>query len=160
MPVQSAARFPGSPDGVIPAAYYSWFVDPFVALARASAVTTRLKLGTGITLVPERNPLLLAEEIATLDDYSGGRFLFGVGTGWHKEETEIMGGTFAHRWSQTREAIEAMKQLWTNEAAEYHGTYYDFPLVRSFPRPIQQPHPPIYLGGVATNVLRSISSAL
>jgi alkanesulfonate monooxygenase SsuD/methylene tetrahydromethanopterin reductase-like flavin-dependent oxidoreductase (luciferase family) len=153
MPVQSAARFPGSPDGVIPAAY-SWFVDPFVALARASAVTTRLKLGTGITLVPERNPLLLAKEIATLDYYSGGRFLFGVGTGWHKEETEIMGGTFAHRWSQTREAIEAMKQLWTNEAAEHHGTYYDFPLVRSFPRPIQQPHPPIYLGGVATNVFK------
>lgn len=153
MPVQSAARFPGSPDGVIPAAY-SWFVDPFVALARASAVTTRLKLGTGITLVPERNPLLLAKEIATLDYYSGGRFLFGIGTGWHKEETEIMGGTFAHRWSQTREAIEAMKQLWTNEAAEYHGTYYDFPLVRSFPRPIQQPHPPIYIGGVATNVFK------
>src|SRR6266446_8167301 len=131
--------------------FYSRLVDPFVALAHASAVTTRLKLGTGITLVPERNPLLLAKEIATLDYYSGGRFLFGIGTGWHKEETEIMGGTFAHRWSQTREAIDAMKQLWTNEAAEYHGTYYDFPLVRSFPRPIQQPHPPIYIGGVATN---------
>jgi alkanesulfonate monooxygenase SsuD/methylene tetrahydromethanopterin reductase-like flavin-dependent oxidoreductase (luciferase family) len=80
--------------------------------------------------------------------------IFGIGTGWHKEETEIMGGTFAHRWSQTREAIDAMKQLWTNEAAEYNGTYYDFPLVRSFPRPIQQPHPPIYIGGVATNVFK------
>lgn len=82
MPVHSVLPFPGSPDGIIPDAY-SWFVDPFVALARASAVTTTLKLGTGIALVPERNPLLLAKEIATLDYFSGGRFIFGVGTGWN-----------------------------------------------------------------------------
>ena len=122
----------------------------------ASAVTTRLKLGTGITLVPERNPLLLAKEVATLDYFSKGRFLFGIGAGWNKEETEIMGGNFAHRWTQTREAIEAMKALWANEAAEYHGIYYDFPLVRSFPRPVQQPHPPIFLGGVAQQVFKRI----
>jgi probable F420-dependent oxidoreductase len=153
MPVHSTSPFPGSPDGRIPDAY-SWFVDPFVALARASGVTTRLKLGTGITLVPERHPLLLAKEIATLDYFSGGRFLFGVGAGWNKEETEIMGGNFTHRWTQTREAIEAMKALWANEAAEYHGRYYDFPLVRSFPRPAQQPHPPIFLGGSAQQVFK------
>jgi probable F420-dependent oxidoreductase len=153
MPVHSTSPFPGSPDGRIPDSY-SWFVDPFVALARASGVTTTLKLGTGITLVPERHPLLLAKEIATLDYFSGGRFLFGVGAGWHKEETEIMGGNFAHRWAQTREAIEAMKALWANEAAEYHGRYYDFPLVRSFPRPAQQPHPPIFLGGSAQQVFK------
>lgn len=153
MPVHSTSPFPGSPDGRIPDSY-SWFVDPFVALARASGVTTTLKLGTGITLVPERHPLLLAKEIATLDYFSGGRFLFGVGAGWHKEETEIMGGNFAHRWAQTREAIETMKALWANEAAEYHGRYYDFPLVRSFPRPVQQPHPPIFLGGSAQQVFK------
>jgi probable F420-dependent oxidoreductase len=153
MPVHSTSPFPGSPDGRIPDSY-SWFVDPFVALARASGVTTTLKLGTGITLVPERHPLLLAKEIATLDYFSGGRFLFGVGAGWNKEETEIMGGNFAHRWTQTREAIEAMKALWANEAAEYHGRYYDFPLVRSFPRPVQQPHPPIFLGGSAQQVFK------
>jgi len=153
MPVQSTSPFPGSPDGKIPESY-SWFVDPFVALARASAVTTTLKLGTGITLVPERNPLLLTKEIATLDYFSQGRFIFGIGAGWHKEETEIMGGTFAHRWTQTREALEAMQALWANEAAEYHGTYYDFPLVRSFPRPVQRPHPPIFLGGSATQVFQ------
>ena len=153
MPVQSTSPFPGSPDGKIPDSY-SWFVDPFVTLARASAVTTTLKLGTGITLVPERHPLLLAKEIATLDYFSKGRFLFGIGAGWNKEETEIMGGTFAHRWTQTREAIEAMQALWTNEAAEYHGTYYDFPLVRSFPRPVQRPHPPIFLGGSARQVFQ------
>jgi len=153
MPVHSTSPFPGSPDGRIPDSY-SWFVDPFVALARASGVTTTLKLGTGITLVPERHPLLLAKEIATLDYFSGGRFLFGVGAGWNKEETEIMGGNFAHRWTQTREAIEAMKALWANEAAEYHGKYYDFPLVRSFPRPAQRPHPPIFLGGSAQQVFK------
>jgi probable F420-dependent oxidoreductase len=110
-------------------------------------VTTTLKLGTGVTLVPERNPLLLAKEVATLDYFSKGRFIFGIGAGWNKEETEIMGGDFAHRWTQTREAIEAMKALWADEAAEYHGTYYRFPPVRSFPRPVQQPHPPIIVGG-------------
>ena len=155
IPVHSISPAPGTSGGSIPD-FYSRLVDPFVALARASAVTTRLKLGTGITLVPERNPLLLAKEVATLDYFSKGRFLFGIGAGWNKEETEIMGGNFAHRWTQTREAIEAMKALWSNEAAEYHGTYYDFPLVRSFPRPVQQPHPPIFLGGVAQQVFKRI----
>jgi probable F420-dependent oxidoreductase len=155
IPVQSSSPAPGTSGGSIPD-FYSRLVDPFVALARASAVTTTLKLGTGITLVPERNPLLLAKEVATLDYFSRGRFLFGIGAGWNKEETEIMGGNFAHRWTQTREAIEAMKALWVNEAAEYHGTYYDFPLVRSFPRPVQQPHPPIFLGGVAQQVFKRI----
>jgi probable F420-dependent oxidoreductase len=130
--------------------------DPFVALARASAVTTTLKLGTGICLVPERNPLLLAKEIATLDHFSNGRFLFGIGAGWLQEETEIMGGDFARRWSQTREAILVMKELWTKEEAEYHGTFYDFPPVRSFPKPSQQPHPPVLLGGSARNVFQRV----
>jgi probable F420-dependent oxidoreductase len=155
IPVRSSSPAPGTSGGSIPA-FYSRLVDPFVALARASAVTTTLKLGTGITLVPERNPLLLAKEVATLDYFSKGRFLFGIGAGWNKEETEIMGGNFAHRWTQTREAIEAMKALWAHEAAEYHGTYYDFPPVRSFPRPVQQPHPPIFLGGVAQQVFKRI----
>ena len=155
IPVHSSSPAPGTSGGSIPD-FYSRLVDPFVALARASAVTTKLKLGTGITLIPERNPLLLAKEVATLDYFSKGRFLFGIGAGWNKEETEIMGGNFAHRWTQTREAIEAMQALWANEAAEYHGTYYDFPLVRSFPRPVQQPHPPILLGGVAQQVFKRI----
>jgi probable F420-dependent oxidoreductase len=155
IPVHSTSSAPGTSGGSIPD-FYSRLVDPFVALARASAVTTRLKLGTGITLVPERHPLLLAKEVATLDYFSKGRFLFGIGAGWNKEETEIMGGNFAHRWTQTREAIEAMKALWAKEAAEYHGTYYDFPPVRSFPRPVQQPHPPIFLGGVAQQVFKRI----
>ena len=155
MPVRSKSRFPGSADGVIPESY-SHFIDPFVALGRASGVTTTLKLGTGITLVPERNPLLLAKEISTLDLFSGGRFLFGIGTGWHREETTIMGGDFDHRWTQTREAILVMRELWTKAEAEYHGKYYDFPPVKSYPKPAQKPHPPVILGGHAKNVLERI----
>jgi probable F420-dependent oxidoreductase len=154
VPVHSDSPFPAT-GGEIPWTY-SHFTDPYIALARASGVTTKIKLGTGITLVPERNPLLLAKEIATLDRYSGGRFLFGIGTGWLKEETEMMGGDFEHRWTQTREAIEVMKELWTKEEAEYHGRYFDFPLVRSYPKPAQKPYPPIILGGMARNVLRRV----
>ena len=155
MPVHTTSRYPGSADGVIPKSAYR-LTDPFVTLARASAVTSRIKLGTGIVLVPERNPLLLAKEIATLDMYSGGRFLFGIGAGWCREETEMMGGDFDHRWGQTREAILAMKELWTADAAEYHGRFYDFPPVYSFPKPVRQPHPPVHLRGNAPKVLERV----
>ena len=116
IPVTTSSPYRGSSDGVIPDAYKR-IVDPFVALARASAVTTTIKLGTGICLVPEHNPLMLAKTIATLDHFSGGRFIFGIGAGWLKEETEVMGGDFPHRWTQTREAILAMKELWTKDEA-------------------------------------------
>jgi probable F420-dependent oxidoreductase len=157
MPVKTTSRFPGSADGVIPEAY-AHFVDPFVALARASGMTSRIKLATGIVLVPERHPLLLAKEVSTLDLFSGGRFLFGIGAGWLKEETEMFGGDFAHRWTQTRESILAMKELWTKPQAEFHGTYYDFPPVKSNPKPAQKPHPPVLLGGAAPNVLERVVS--
>ena len=155
IPVHSTSRFPGSADGIIPESY-SHFVDPFVALARASGATKTIKLATGIVLVPERHPLLLAKEISTLDLFSGGRFLFGIGAGWLREETQIMGGDFEHRWTQTRESILAMKELWTKPAAEFHGKYYDFPPVKSFPKPLQKPHPPVLLGGGAKNVLQRV----
>jgi len=155
IPVHSKSRFPGSEDGVIPEAY-SHFVDPFVALARASGTTSRIKLGTGIVLVPERHPLLLAKEVSTLDLFSGGRFLFGIGAGWLREETEIMGGDFDHRWTQTWESILAMKELWTKTEAEFHGKYYDFPPVRSYPKPAQKPYPPVLLGGGAKKVLERV----
>ena len=155
IPVHTKSRFPGTADGVIPESY-NHFIDPFVALARASGTTARIKLGTGIVLVPERHPLLLAKEVSTLDLFSGGRFLFGIGAGWLREETELMGGDFDHRWTQTRESILAMKELWTKPEAEYHGKYYDFPLVRSNPKPTQKPHPPVLLGGDAPRVLERI----
>ena len=154
VPVKSDSPFPAT-GGEIPWTY-SHFTEPYIALARASAVTTTLKLATGITLVPQRNPLLLAKEIAALDYHSGGRFIFGIGTGWLREEVELFGGDFAHRWTQTREALEAMKALWTQDEAAYSGTYYSFPPVRSFPKPKQKPYPPIVIGGAAKNVLQRI----
>ena len=155
VPVNTSTPYPGSPDGIIPDSYYR-IADPFVVLARASAVTHTIKLGTAICLVPERSPLLLAKEIATLDYLSGGRFVFGIGAGWLEEETEIMGGDFPHRWTQAREAVLAMKELWTKEEAEYHGKYYDFPPVRSFPKPVQAPRPPVFLGSNAKNVFKRV----
>jgi len=155
LPVHCSSGYPGTSDGGIPPAV-GIIADPFVALARASAVTSTIQLGTGVCLVPERNPLLMAKEIATLDHYSGGRFIFGIGAGWLKEETEIMGGDFPHRWSQTRDAILAMKELWTKDESEYHGRYYNFPPIRSFPKPAAKPHPPVLLGGSSKYVFKRI----
>ena len=146
-PKTTTFRLHLEPDGTPQALYRTGNIaDPFIGLARASAVTQTLKLGTGICLIPEHHPIHLAKQVATLDNVSGGRFLFGIGAGWLNEETEIMGGDFAHRWGQTREAIRAMQALWSQETAEFHGTYYDFPPVIAFPKPVQQPHPPIYIG--------------
>ncbi|MDA0734981.1 MAG: LLM class F420-dependent oxidoreductase [Chloroflexi bacterium] len=155
LPVHSQSPFPSG--GPIPETY-AHFADPYIALARASGVTSTIKLATGITLVPERNPLLLAKEIATLDRFSNGRFLFGIGAGWNREETEIFGGDFEHRWTQVRESVAVMKELWTKDEAEYHGRYYDFPLVKCNPKPVQKPHPPIILGGMAKNTLRRVAT--
>ena len=156
LPVVSSTTWPGSAEGVIPKVYAD-IADPFVALARASGVTERLMLGTAICLVPERNPLLLAKEVASLDMFSGGRFLFGVGAGWLREELELLGGDFDRRWGQTKEAVLAMKELWTRTKSEFHGEFYDFPPVYSFPRPVQRPHPPVLLGGMAERVFKRVA---
>ena len=157
VPVQSNSRYGGTPDGSIPPSM-SDSGDPLIGLARASAATQHIKLGTAISLVPEHNPLLQAKQIATLDRLSNGRFIFGIGARWLQEETEIMGGDFEHRWGQTREAILAMKELWTQDEAEFHGKYYDFPPVRCNPKPVQRPHPPVFLGGFAPNVFKRIAA--
>ena len=153
--MKSESPFPAT-GGEIPWTYRH-FSDPYISLAMASAATTRIKLATGITLLPERNPLILAKMISVLDQHSNGRFIFGVGTGWNREETTMMGGDFDHRWTQAREAVLALKELWTKEEAEFHGRYYDFPPVYCYPKPFQEPHPPVLLGGNAPNVLQRIA---
>lgn len=155
IPLRTSSPYPGARDGIIPDAY-GRIMDPFIALARASAVTKTIQLGTGICLIPERNPLLLAKEVATLDRLSGGRFLLGIGAGWLKEETEIMGGNFEHRWAQTKDGVLAMKELWTKDESEYQGKFYNFPKVRSFPKPAQKPHPPVYMGGTSKYVFKRV----
>ena len=137
---------------------YARNVDQFVALATASAATRTIKLGTGVCLVPEHHPIDLAKRIATLDLYSGGRFILGVGAGWSPEETAAMGGDFARRWAQAREAIRAMKTLWREEAPEFHGEFFDFPPVRFYPKPVQAPHPPILLGGRSKYVFQRVAA--
>ena len=155
VPVQTDSKYGGTPDGSFPPSMDD-MADPLIALAKASAVTSDIKLGTSVSLVPEHNPLLMAKQIATLDHLSNGRFIYGIGAGWLKEETEIMGGDFEHRWGQSREAVMAMKELWTKDEAEFHGRFYDFPPVKCSPKPLQKPHPPVYLGGSAARVFQRV----
>ena len=155
IPIHHNSKYRGTADGSLPESM-SHQANPLIALALAAGATKTLKFGTAVLLVTEHNPLDLAKQVSTLDYYSGGRFLFGIGTGWFREESEIMGGDFDHRWTQAREYISAMKELWTNDPAEYHGEYVDFPPVRCLPLPVQKPHPPVLLGGEAKNVFRRI----
>ncbi len=123
--------------------------DPFVSLAAAAASTERLLLGTAVCLVPERDPIHTAKEVATLDRISGGRFLFGVGGGWNRGELANHGTEFASRWRLLRERILAMKEIWTHETAEFHGEFVDFDPLWQWPKPVQDPHPPVIMGGSA-----------
>ena len=122
-------------------------IDPLVYLAAAASATESIRLGTGICLVPERNPIRLAKEVATLDLVSGGRFVFGIGAGWLQGESEVLGADFPRRWAQTREYVYAMKELWTEPEPEFHGRWVDFPPIICNPKPVQQPHPPVMVGG-------------
>ena len=131
--------------GQLPEHYGRW-LDPFVALTVAAAVTKRIKLGTGICLLPEREPLMTAKVIASLDLVSGGRVVLGVGGGWLKEETEAMGTQFGMRWRRLRETVKALRVLWTEAEPSYNGELVKFPPVRCDPKPIQKGGPPIMLG--------------
>jgi probable F420-dependent oxidoreductase len=127
--------------------YYD-VMDPFVTLSAAAAVTTRLKLGTAICLVIQRDTIQTAKSVASLDRISQGRFLFGIGCGWNAEEMEDHGTVYETRALKMREQIEAMKEIWTRDVAEYHGRIVDFPPMMTRPKPAQKPHPPIIVGGV------------
>src|SRR2546429_3882611 len=122
-------------------------MDPFVTLSAAAAVTTRLKLATAICLVIQRDTIQTAKLIASLDQLSKGRFLFGIGCGWNAEEMEDHGTIYETRTLKMREQIEAMKQIWTKDTAEYHGQIVDFPPMETRPKPVQQPYPPVIVGG-------------
>ena len=127
--------------------YYSRTLDQFVALAAAAAVTTTLKLGTGITLVPQRDPIWLAKQVASVDVISGGRALFGIGYGWNREEMADHGVAYLQRRAILRENVLAMKELWTKDVASFEGEHVAFEPSWAWPKPVQRPHPPIILGG-------------
>ncbi len=153
IPTSRRSPFPGG--GELPREY-SHTLDPFVALGAVAAATERLMLGTGICLVIERDPITLAKEVASLDFISGGRVLFGIGGGWNREEMENHGTDPTRRWKVLRERIEAMQQIWTEDAAEYHGESVDFDPIWQWPKPIQKPHPPVIIGGDGANTLQRV----
>jgi probable F420-dependent oxidoreductase len=132
---------------------YKHTLDPFVALTAAAGATERLKLGTGICLVIQRDPIHTAKEVASVDHLSGGRLLFGVGAGWNLEEMKNHGTDPSKRFGVMRERVEAMKAIWTSNEAEYHGRYVDFDPLWLWPKPAQKPHPPVIVGGNGEKVL-------
>ena len=144
IPANRQSAWPGG--GELPKDYWHTY-DPFVALTAAAAVTNDIKLGTGICLMIERDPITTAKEIASLDLISNGRFIFGIGGGWNSEEMEDHGTDFRTRWRLLRENILAMKQIWTADEAEFHGEYVNFDKMWAYPKPLQKPHPPILMGG-------------
>jgi len=153
IPVSRRTPFPGA--GPLPREY-SHTLDPFVALTAAAAVTSRLRVGTGVCLIPEHDPIVTAKTVASLDLLSGGRVLFGIGAGWNAEEMENHGTAFPTRFRVMRERVLAMKEMWTKEEAEFHGEFVDFDRIWSYPKPIQKPHPPILLGGESEHTLRRV----
>ena len=153
IPVNPSVGPGGVPGAPIPNSYLL-MVDPLIGLAIAAAATTRLRLGTGVCLIPEHHPIDLAKRISSLDFYSEGRFILGVGAGWQPEETAALGGDFERRWAQTKESIAIMKKLWTEDKPEHTGSYYRFPPLRFHPKPVQKPGPPILLGGRSKWVFR------
>jgi probable F420-dependent oxidoreductase len=153
IPASRKSPFPGG--GELPKRY-SHTHDPFVALSFAAAATKKLKLGTGILLVPQHEPIVTAKAIASLDQLSGGRFIFGIGGGWNVEEMENHGAKYQTRFKQMREHVLAMKELWTKEEASFDGEFVKFDRVWSWPKPAQRPHPPIILGGETDHTLRRV----
>ena len=145
IPVHYRSRYKRTADGSVPESF-AHLPDPFIAAAMAAQATERLRVATGICILPQRSVIATAKAAATLDRQSGGRFIMGVGAGWFPEEAEILGVDFKLRWKMLREGVEAMKELWSRDEASYEGEFVRFPPVRVFPKPVQKPHPPIYLG--------------
>ncbi len=153
IPVSRATPWPGGDD--IPREYPR-NMDPFVAMAAAATATNTLNVGTGICLVIQRDPIILAKEVASVDYISGGRVLLGIGGGWNVEEMADHGTSFPSRWKVLRERIEAMKEIWSKDEASYHGEFVNFDPIWSWPKPVQQPHPPILVGGHGARTLERV----
>ncbi|MCZ6843595.1 MAG: LLM class F420-dependent oxidoreductase [SAR324 cluster bacterium] len=160
IPVEFNTELPSSKEQGVPTIYQhgniNQIADPFVWLGAVAAATDKITLGTGICLVPERDPIHTAKQVATVDRLSQGRFVFGIGAGWLKGESQVFGVDFPRRWSQTRDYVLAMKNLWGNEVSQYQGEFVSFPPLVCNPKPLQQPHPPILIAGEMENVAARI----
>jgi probable F420-dependent oxidoreductase len=152
-----SSRYPYSDDGQLPAPTNAPIFDPFISLATMAAVTSKIRLATGICLVPEHNPLVLAKVVATLDFLSGGRVLLGVGIGWLEEEFQAIGVPWERRAQRTREYIESMRKLWRDEVSSYQGDFVKFEGVRSNPKPLSGAKLPVFFGGESGPALRRVA---
>ncbi|MCX7065585.1 MAG: LLM class F420-dependent oxidoreductase [Proteobacteria bacterium] len=153
--IPASRKTPYPVGGDLPSIYWEAY-EPFTYLAQVAAVTQRLQIGTGICLVPEHHPITLAKRIASLDSLSNGRFLFGVGAGWNREELENHGIRYEDRWAVLRECVLAMKAMWTQKDAEYHGKFVDFDPVWVEPKPARKPHPPVFIGAQSKWAIRRV----
>lgn len=149
-----ASRYPYSPDGRFPGGGDTGLLEPLTALTYLAAVTDRIRLGTGICLVPQRNPVYTAKQVTDLDNLSGGRVEFGVGVGWLREEFDALNVPFARRGARADDHLAVMRTLWTDDVSEFHGEHYDLPPTQMFPKPVQTPHPPIHVGGESDAAMR------
>ena len=152
-----ASRYPYSADGQIPAGGEHGILEPFTALSFLAACTRRIRLGTGICLLPQRNPVYTAKQVSAVDYLSNGRFDFGIGVGWLAEEFRALGVDFGRRGARTREYVEVMRTLFCDPVSEYKGEFYELPACRQYPKPVQQPHPPIHVGGESDAALRRVA---
>ena len=151
------STYPYSPDGKFPGGAETGLLEPLTALTYLAAVTDTVRLGTGICLVPQRNPVYTAKQVTDLDSLSGGRVEFGVGIGWLREEFEALGVPFERRGLRTDESLQVMKALWQDDPSEFHGELIDLPACSMFPKPVQQPHPPIHVGGESDAAMRRVA---
>jgi probable F420-dependent oxidoreductase len=151
------SQYPYAANGRIPAPPESGMLEPFTALAFLAAVTRRLRLGTGICLLPQRNPVYTAKEAANLDFLSGGRLDLGIGVGWLAEEFRAVNVPFEHRGARCRSYVEVMRRLWCDPVSEYKDAFYELPACRMYPKPVQQPHPPLHFGGESEAALRRVA---
>ncbi|NQV20465.1 MAG: LLM class F420-dependent oxidoreductase [Rhodospirillales bacterium] len=154
---QQDSKYPYSSDGVPPFNPDDNFLEPFSALSFIAATTTKLRLGTGICILPQRNPVYTAKQVTDLDILSGGRFDFGIGVGWLKEEFDALGVPFDHRGARANECIDIARTLWSDGVSQYNGKFYTLPECHQYPKPVQKPHPPIYVGGESWAALRRVA---
>lgn len=148
------SRYPHSDDGQPPTRKDQGLLEPIMVLQAAARVTSNIKLGTSVEIITERNPVVRSKHVATIDHFSNGRFIYGVGIGWLREEYAAVGVPWERRGKRADEYIDAMKALWTQHRATYHGEFVSFDDVVAFPKPLQQPHPPVLVGGVTPAAIR------
>ncbi len=156
VPVEYASRYPYSPNGKMPASPETNFVDPLIALSFLAAHTKSLRLGTGINILPQANPLMAAKQVASLDFVSGGRFMYGVGAGWLEEEFNALGVPFEKRGARFDDYLVAIKKVWAGEVVEHQSGHIQWSGWKSYPLPVQKPHPPIVIGGTGDAALQRV----